>query len=88
LSHEKDENHAAFRRRGKKEFTLGLAEFVCLRSSADTACELLEGNATLSVEDSLEISLRILKIHSLEHAHNLVRILEVNTQIGCRCLHR
>lgn len=67
-------------------FTLSLSEFVSLRSSSDATSEMGEGNTSLSVDNSLKISLGIFKVHSLDCSDNFEGILEVNSEISCRGL--
>ena len=67
-------------------FTLSLSEFVSLRSSSDATSEMGEGNASLSVDNSLKISLGTFKVHSLDGSDNFEGILEVNSEISCRGL--
>jgi len=59
---------------------------VSLRSSSDATSEMGEGNTSLSVDNSLKISLSILKVHSLDCSDNFEGILEVNSEISCRGL--
>jgi len=66
--------------------TLSLSEFVSLRSSSDATSEMGEGNTSLSVDNSLKISLGIFKVHSLDCSDNFEGILEVNSEISCRGL--
>lgn len=61
-------------------FTLSSAEFLSLGGSADAAGEVHERNASLSVKDSLEVSLGIFEVSTLDSADDFVGVLEVHSE--------
>ena len=68
-------------------FTLSFAEFVSLGSSSNAASEVGERNASLSVNNSLEISLGSFNVKSSKSSDNFEGVLEVNSKVGSWGLH-
>ena len=63
-------------------FTLSFAEFVSLGSSSNAASEVGERNASLSVNNSLEVSLGSFDVKSSKSSDNFEGVLEVNSKVG------
>jgi len=62
--------------------TPGGAEGGGLASAAGSTGEPAEGNALLLLLDISEVGVRLLEVHAGEGGGDLVRVLEVNTEVG------
>merc|ERR1711981_577390 len=56
-------------------------ELLGLGASADTAVEADEADASLVLDDILEVALSLAKVHALDHLGRFAGVLEVNTDV-------